>query len=115
MSRARRRRRIECASSSLPHCLFKSTKMPHPTPLVLSAVPPEGDDDECALATPTARRATPSPLLLPEANMVVAMKEVSLLPPPAPRKSSNVRSRLFATELHARLQKSIRKSFGRSR
>lgn len=98
-------------------CVFflKSTAMPPPTPLVLSAVPPEANDDECALATPTARRATPSPLLLPGVDMVVAMKEVSLLPAPALRKSPSVRSRLFAAELHARLHKSIRKSFARPR
>ena len=100
----------------LPVFFFKSTAMPPPTPLVLSAVPPEaGDFDDARLATPTARHATPSPLLLPEADMVVAMKEVSLLPAPALRKSPSVRSRLFAAELHARLHKSIRKSFARPR
>lgn len=57
----------------------------------------------------------PSPMLLPEADVVVAMKEVSLLPPARLVKSPSVRSRLFAAELHARLHKSIRKSFARSR
>ena len=90
--------------------------MPPPTPLVLSAVPPEADDvEEFKLATPTARRVMPSPMLRPAADMVVAMKEVSLLPAPALVKSPSVRSRLFAAELHARLHKSIRKSFARPR